>query len=85
MLSFPKCVEFFTKVQNRILFDNSKSEDFDVFPYKFWNLCDRIRKNAHTFKILNLGAEFFSFLMQHYFENDKLKNLDIRTVINKIK
>ena len=56
-LTFPKCLEYFACVGNKIIFDNSKSEDFDVFPYRFWNLSERCRKP--NFKLLNLGGEFF--------------------------
>ena len=68
-----------------MIFDNSKSEDFDVYPFRFWNLSDRIRRNERSFKTLNVGAEFFSFLMEHFFEGECLKGLDIRTIIDKLK
>ena len=67
-LTFPKCLEYLSTIGNKFIFDNSKSEDFDVFPYRFWNLSERMRKNAASFKIVNIGAEFFQYLMQNYFE-----------------
>jgi hypothetical protein len=65
------------------LFDNSKSEDFDVFPFRFWNISERSRKNY--FKTINIGAEFFHFLMETYFTSETLKNLDIKTIIENLK
>jgi hypothetical protein len=42
--TFPKCSEFVAKVAEKIIFDNNKSEDFDVFPLRFWNLAERTKK-----------------------------------------
>jgi hypothetical protein len=39
----------------------------------------------NTFKTVNMGAEFFQHLMDSYFEPECLKNLDIRTIIDKLK
>jgi hypothetical protein len=83
--TFPKCGEFLSTFQAKFLLDNSKSEDFDVYPYRFWNLGDRVRKNLATFKALNAGAEFFHFMMDHFFDVEKLRSLDIRTIIDQLK
>ena len=84
--TFPKYSEFLAKVQERILFDNSKSEDFDVFPLRFWNLAERKSNSAHAhLKRINLGAEFIQHLLESYFEQEQLKCLDVRTVLDKLK
>ena len=36
----PKYVDFFHSVKRLFLFDNSKSEEFDVFPYRVWSMAD---------------------------------------------
>jgi hypothetical protein len=88
-VTFPKLMEFMGKVGEKVLFDNSKSEDFDVFPLRFWNLAERNKKSYGQFKTVNLGAEFFQYLMETYFEGgsggDTLKNLDIRSILDRLK
>ncbi len=36
-------------------------------------------------EIQNIGAEYFHFIMIHYFPTDKLKDLDIRTIVDTLK
>ena len=68
-----------------MLFDNNKSEEFDVFPLRFWNLFDRCKNDYRRVEQQNTGAEYFHFIMSRYFETETLKDLDIRTIIDKIK
>jgi hypothetical protein len=78
-------MEFMTKFTEKIIFDNNKSEDFEVFPLRFWNLAERTKKNYAHFKTINIGAEFFQYLMDTYFDYDTLKCLDIRTILDRLK
>lgn len=36
-------------------------------------------------EIQNIGAEYFHFLMTYYFPTDKIKDLDIRTIVDTLK
>ena len=58
-----------------------------MYPSSFWNFFDRIKSNEgkEVFKIQNLGAEYFSFLIDHYFDKDSLITLDIKSVVEKLK
>ncbi|TNV82166.1 hypothetical protein FGO68_gene16161 [Halteria grandinella] len=80
-----KINEFYRLIQSRLLLDNKKSEEFDCFPFRFWNLSDRWRKKQAFIKKQNIGAEFFNFIMQEYFDDSNLKNFDIKTVVEKLK
>jgi len=46
---------------------------------------ERAKSDYRSLELQNIGAEFFSFLMGYYFPSEKLKDLDIRTVIDKLK
>ncbi len=56
-----------------------------MFPHRFWDLSERVKRHLPSFKALNQGAEFFQYLMETYFEPGKLKNLDVRSIIDAIK
>jgi hypothetical protein len=34
---------------------------------------------------MNIGAEYFQFLMAHYFDPDRLQTFDVRTVVRQLK
>ena len=34
---------------------------------------------------MNIGAEYFQFLMKNYFAHNSMKSLDIKTIIEKLK
>jgi hypothetical protein len=36
----PKYVDFFHQVKTLMLFDNSKCEEFEVFPHRVWNMSE---------------------------------------------
>ncbi|CDW79269.1 UNKNOWN [Stylonychia lemnae] len=57
-LTFPKCLQYIQNVLDRMLFDNSKSEEFDVFPLRFWNLFERAKNDFKALEIQNIGADF---------------------------
>ena len=38
-----------------------------------------------VFKALNIGAEFFAWKMQRLFPIDQMRELDVITVVNKLK
>jgi hypothetical protein len=91
-------LDFFTRFTKLFLFDNSKSEEFDVFPLRVWSNSDfcfgsdtinapRVNRMAplEVFKALNIGAEFFAWKMQRLFPIDQMRELDVITVVNKLK
>lgn len=36
----PRYIEFFNLYRKQFLFDNSKSEEFDVYPLRVWNMAE---------------------------------------------
>lgn len=64
-----------------MLIDNSKSEEFDVYPYRFWNLCDRVKEDAKKVELQNIGAEYFHFMMNYYFPSFDMENYDVKSVV----
>lgn len=36
----PRYIEFFNMFRKQFLFDNSKSEEFDVYPHRVWNMAE---------------------------------------------
>jgi hypothetical protein len=36
----PKYLDFFHAIKRMFVFDNSKSEEFEVFPLRVWNMAD---------------------------------------------
>ena len=36
----PRYIDLFNTFRKQFLFDNSKSEDFDVYPIRVWNMSD---------------------------------------------
>ena len=53
----PRYIEFFNQFRAQFLFDNSKSEEFDVYPYRVWNMSEVVtqaRKLTNNAKTINM-------------------------------